>query len=66
MQVKINGTPNEIPDNSFIQDVLLDRTLPENLVVIELNGEIIKRGKWASQRLKPGDNLELIQLIGGG
>ncbi len=66
MQIKINGAVDEIPDNSSIQDVLTARKVPVGVLVIGLNGEIIKRENWASLRLNANDNLELIRLIGGG
>ena len=66
MQVKINGKAAELPDNSSIKDLLLARELPLEVVIIELNGEIINRGKWESLKLNPDDSLELIRIISGG
>lgn len=66
MRVRINGEVEEIPDNLSVEDVLTSRKLLKGAVVIELNGEIVKRDKWASLRLNPDDNLELIRMIGGG
>lgn len=66
MQLKINGAVAEIPDNSSIDDLLLTRKLPRDIVIIELNGEIIKREKWESLKLNPSDSLEIIRIIGGG
>ena len=66
MQVKINGVVAELPDNSSVKDLLLARKLPWDIVIIELNGEIINRGKWESLKLNPSDSLEIIRIIGGG
>ncbi len=66
MQVKINGAVTELADNASIQDLLLAKKLPAEIVVIELNGEIIKREKWESLKLSTNDNLEIIRIIGGG
>ncbi len=66
MRVRINGEVEEIPDNSSVEDVLTSIKLLKGTVVIELNGEIVKRDKWESLRLNPDDNLELIRMIGGG
>jgi len=65
MQVKINGVIAELPDNSSVKDLLLARKLPD-VVIIELNGEIINRGKWESLKLNPSDSLEIIRIISGG
>ena len=66
VQVKINGVAAELPDNCSVKDLLLLRKLPAEVVIIELNGEIINRGKWESLKLNPDDNLELIRIISGG
>ena len=66
MQVRINGNVAELPDNSSIKDLILARELPPDVVIIELNGEIINRGKWESLKLNPSDNLEIIRIITGG
>ena len=66
MQVIINGKPAELRENSSLKDLLSDRKLPEDVVIIELNGEIINRGKWENIKLNPNDSLELIRIITGG
>ncbi len=66
MQVIINGKAAELPENSSVTDLLQSRKLPEDVVIIELNGEIINRGKWDSVKLNPDDSLELIRIISGG
>ncbi|MBM2825287.1 MAG: thiamine biosynthesis protein ThiS [Dehalococcoidales bacterium] len=66
MQLKINGAVAELADNASIRDLLLAKKLPGEIVIIELNGEIIKREKWESLKLSSNDNLEIIRIIGGG
>ncbi len=66
MQVKINGAVAELVDDCSIDDLLLSRKLPRDIVIIELNGEIIKREKWGNLKLNPSDSLEIIRIIGGG
>jgi len=66
MQVKINGKAAELPENSSILDLLQARKLPQDVVIIELNGEIINKGKWENLKLKPDDSLEMIRIISGG
>lgn len=66
VQVKINGALAEIPDTYSIDDLLLARKLPRDIVIIELNGEIIKREQWESLKFNPSDSLEIIRIIGGG
>ena len=64
--VKINGKEDQIPENFSLKDVLAARKLPEHVVIITLNEEIVRRENWASQKLSPDDELEIIRIIGGG
>lgn len=66
MLININGTESDIPENATLQGLILSRQLPGALLILELNGEIIKREKWDNIMLVRGDSLEIIQVIGGG
>jgi sulfur carrier protein len=66
MQIKINAAPAEIPQDSSLQDLLLNRKMAGNSVIVVLNDEIVHREKWAGLKFSPGDSLEIIHMIGGG
>ena len=69
MKLKINGEVKTI-DNSN-KDFLLEGLLEylgykPQLVVVELNGEIINPKEWISTKIKNGDCLEVVTIVGGG
>ena len=66
MQVTVNGEPRELPDNLTLQDLLQHLQLSADRVAVEHNREIIKRDRWASVRVRAGDRLEIVHLVGGG
>ena len=37
-----------------------------NTIVVELNNLIINSIKWSTVKLKDGDNLEIVSIVGGG
>ena len=37
-----------------------------NTIVVELNNLIINSIKWDEVKLKDGDNLEIVSIVGGG
>ena len=37
-----------------------------NTIVVELNNLIINSLKWEKVKLKDGDNLEIVSIVGGG
>ena len=36
------------------------------LVVVEFNGEILPRARWAEQPVREADGLEVVTIVGGG
>jgi sulfur carrier protein len=49
-----------------IADYLASRELKDRLVVVELNGEIIKRTDFPSVKINAGDEIEIVHFVGGG
>ncbi len=66
MLIKTNGEPFEIRDGASVFDLLAERELQAKPVVVELNGVIIKEAQLMEVKLKPGDSLEIVRIIGGG
>ena len=69
MQLKINGELKTI-DNSnndfLLEDLLEHLGYKPQLVVVELNGEIISPKVWGITKVKNGDCLEVVTIVGGG
>ena len=66
LKIAVNGTADQFPENSTIRDILASKTLQEEIVIVFLNGEMTKSESWAETRLKPGDKIEIIRVVGGG
>jgi thiamine biosynthesis protein ThiS len=66
MLVKINGKESDILPDSTIQDLIRTKNLPEKIIIVDLNGNIINPEDWSNTYLRPDDDLELIQIIAGG
>lgn len=66
MNVRVNGEPRELPDGATLQSLVDSLQLQPGRVACELNMEIVKRADYAAKRLKEGDAVEIVQMIGGG
>jgi len=66
VQLTINGRREEVGQVTTLPELLAGRNLPEQQVVIELNGEIVPRERWAAVVLQPEDALEILRFVGGG
>ena len=69
MNLKINGEIKTI--EKFNKEILLEGLLEclgfkPQLVVVELNGAIINPKDWISTKIKNGDSLEVVTIVGGG
>ena len=69
MNLKINGENKTIEnsDADFPLEGLLENLGYEpQLVVVELNGVIVNQKDWLSTKIKNGDCLEVVTIVGGG
>ena len=69
MKIKVNGKEKKIElseENSLLSTALNSMGYKPNTVVVELNNVIINSLKWDKVRLKEGDSLEIVSIVGGG
>lgn len=65
MLLRINGETKEFEKNMGIIDLLSGLGITQN-IIIELNGEIIKKDNWNEIMLKDNDIIEIVSIVGGG
>lgn len=65
MEVTINGTAESIAPCT-IEELVQQRGLRVEGLVVEHNLTIVKQPEWAETRLSEGDTLELLSFVGGG
>lgn len=66
MKIVLNGEPKELPGSLTVQDLLDSLQIPAGRVACEVNLQIVRRAYYASKVLQEGDEVEIIQAIGGG
>lgn len=66
MTITVNGKQETIEGAAHVRDVLNRFFKKEAGIIVELNGEIVHRDRWEEQAVADGDEIELIQFIGGG
>jgi len=66
MQCKINATLSEIALGQTIGSLLKEKGISFETVVIEYNGEILKRDFFDEKAINDGDNIEILSFVGGG
>ena len=69
MKIKVNGEEKNIEldqENALLSKVLNSMGYKPNTIVVELNNLIINSLKWEKVKVKDGDNLEIVSIVGGG
>jgi sulfur carrier protein len=67
MRVTINGKQEEITDDVTVEGLLAARNIESpNMVSAELNGTMLKRSEFETQKVREGDVVEFLYFMGGG
>ena len=69
MKIKVNGEEKKIEldrENALLSTALHSMGYKPNTIVVELNNLIVNSIKWEEVKLKDGDNLEIVSIVGGG
>lgn len=66
MEIQLNGEPRQLPDGTTLSGLLEAESLAGKRVAVEVNGEIVPRGRHAGHALAEGDRVEIVHAMGGG
>ena len=69
MKIKVNGEEKFLEldqEKALLSTALNSMGYKPNTVLVELNNLIINSIKWEKVKLKEGDNLEIVSIVGGG
>ena len=66
MNLSLNGSPYTLPEGSTLSDLSKALELEGKRFAIEVNEDIIPRSEHATHAINEGDNIEVVEAIGGG
>jgi sulfur carrier protein len=66
MEIVVNDQPLQAPDGVTVAGLLAQLGLAGRPVAVEVNLELVPRGRQEQHRLAAGDRLEIVTLVGGG
>lgn len=64
--VRVNGDEREVPAGLTVEGLLVHLSLQPRMIVVEHNGEILRRDALVETAVREGDSLELVHFVGGG
>jgi len=63
--ITVNGEPVDAKDVT-IASLLSSMSIETRGVAVALNGEVVRRGEWASMMIASGDRVEIVSAVAGG
>lgn len=67
MNITLNNKPESFDQDSLsISEVLKVKRFTFKLLVIKINGKLIRKPEYDSSFVKDGDDLQIIHMISGG
>ncbi len=66
MNIQLNGETTPVDDSTTLGDIVRRMNLEGSRYAVEVNEELVPRSEHEGYRLKEGDNVEIVQAIGGG
>jgi thiamine biosynthesis protein ThiS len=66
LRVRVNGEERLLPPGTSISALLQQLGIATPRVAVERNREIIPKSRYSDTRLAEGDELEVVEFVGGG
>lgn len=66
IQITVNGRSVEIESPMTVEQVLDEVDVPPNYLAVEINAEVVPREEFTTRVVGPGDDVEVVTLVGGG
>lgn len=66
MQIQVNGESKTVSEGATLADLIGQMALTGKRIAVEVNAEIIPRSQHGETLLQSGDQVEIVQAIGGG
>jgi thiamine biosynthesis protein ThiS len=66
IEITVNGKPREIDGEMDLPGFLRSFEINPRLVAVAINGEVVPKTAYASARVRAGDVLEIVRMVGGG
>ena len=66
MKIRVNGDPLEVSGPVTLTALLATLQIDPRRVAVEQNGIVVKRDRYDSSTVQDGDEIEIVNFVGGG
>jgi sulfur carrier protein len=64
--ITVNGKPRQIEAEVDLPALLRGFGVDAKLVAVAINGDVVPKGDYAAARVRAGDAIEIVRMVGGG
>jgi thiamine biosynthesis protein ThiS len=65
IQITLNGKPSQLQAGTTVSGLLLERKVRQELVAVEVNGNILQKLDYESTEIRSQDKVEFVFYMGG-
>ena len=65
MRLKLNGEERDVEPVATVEELIRSLGI-HRMIVVEHNGEIIRKERYAERAVNEGDTVEIVHMVGGG
>lgn len=67
MNISLNNRPEKFEqDKLTISEILKLKNFTFKMMVVKINGQLIKKDRYDTAKVKDGDDVQIIHMISGG
>ena len=66
MTIRLNGDPHQVPGPLSVKALLEHLEIDARRVAVELNTAVVKKAAYDSSVISDGDEVEIVNFVGGG
>ena len=66
MKLKINGKDVSLSQKKTLSELLLEKGMHPDRIVVEYNMKIVPKEEWHNIMLGDNDTVEIVSFVGGG
>jgi thiamine biosynthesis protein ThiS len=65
MRLTLNGEERDVEPVTTVEELIQSLGI-HRMIVVEHNGEIIRKERYAERAVNEGDTVEIVHMVGGG
>ena len=66
ISIQVNGATRQVAPGTTLLRVIEEMKLDRDLIAVELNRELVPRRELDRRAVDPGDQIEIVEFVGGG